>query len=206
MMDELQALGIAQAMYNAVKDEVSTSRPGNLRDAANQRLRDAFEASGGAIRSMDLVLNGETVGALTASKTEGIRVTDDDQLEAWLDEHGWIVHETCFKLSDLSEDELDELWAWARERWPEHVAESTEINEDWTSHVGHVGSDVIDADGEIIPGVEWATQCGTIRVTGCQMWPDPRKRSSKYADVSGVLGRMGLSATQALGLLGGDVS
>ena len=203
-MDELATLGIMQAIYNVVKDEVSTSRVGNVRDAANNSLREDYEASGGAIKSHDIVINGETVGSLTASKTEGIEIEDGEALHDWLEANGYIVHQSSFGLSDLDEDELDELWAWARNRWPEHVREVEEVDESWRDHVGHAGSDVIDSNGEIIQGVKWVNKCGTIRISGCKWTSDPTKRTSKYAAVGDVLGRMGLSTSQVIGLIGGE--
>lgn len=202
-MDELAALGIAQALYNAVKDEVSTARAGNVRDAANRRLREAFDATGGAVRSMDLVVNGETVGALTAGKTEGVHVTDADALQEWLDAHGYVHVRAAFDYDRMTDAERAELEAWAARRWPHLVREVEEVDGSWQDRVGHVGRDVVDADGEVVPGVEWAVECGTVRVTGCQMWPDPRKRSSKYAPVGEVLARAGIDAGQAIRMIGG---
>lgn len=202
-MDELAALGISQALYNAVKEAVSTSTPGNVRDAANRRLREAFDATGGAVRTLNLTINGETVGALSASAVEGYKTTDWDAFLAWELERGYTSECDDFDFTALSDDEYRELKEWALSRWPDKVTRTRRCEEDWRDHVGHVGEDVIDEDGEIVPGVKWSTECGTIRITGCQMWPDPRKRSSKYAPVGEVLARAGLDAGQALKMIGG---
>lgn len=203
-MDALEALPIMQAIYNVVKDEVATGKLGNTRNHAEQTLRDMFEQTGGQVDSIKLQVNGETVGALNATKKEGVTVTDQNLLGEWLQENGYIVSKTAFVMTDLDEDELTELQEWAQQRWPEHVREIQQVDESWQDHIGHVGSTVIDSNGEVVPGVEWRTTIGQVRISGCGWAADPKKRTSKYAPVGDALARAGLGFGQVMGLLEGD--
>lgn len=203
-MDALEALPIMQAIYNVVKDEVATGKLGNTRNHAEQTLRDMFEQTGGQVDSIKLQVNGETVGALNATKKEGVTVTDQHLLGEWLQDNGYIVHRHAISLSALDDEQTHELIEYAERRWPELIRDFDDVDESWQDHIGHVGSTVIDSNGEVIPGVEWRTTIGQVRISGCGWAADPKKRTSKYAPVGDALARAGLGFGQVMGLLEGD--
>lgn len=203
-MDALEALPIMQALYNVVKDEVATGKLGNTRSHAEQRLYDMFNMTDGSVKSMDLKVNGETVGALTATKKEGIVVTDSNLLRDWQRENGFIGEEEWFDWSALDDDERDRVIKFVSEMRPDLVDVREKLNHHWQDGLGHVGMTVIDGNGEVVQGVEWRTSIGQIRITGCAWAADPKKRTSKYVPVGEALGRAGLGFSQVMGLLGGD--
>lgn len=88
-MTDIERLTVAQAVYNAVGDLVSTKRPGNLRDRATAQLVGMYQQMG--VRSLDLRLNEEKVGtfSVVVSKAtperheRAIDVTDAQKALRW---------------------------------------------------------------------------------------------------------------------------
>lgn len=88
-MNDMERLAVAQAVYKAVAEQVSTRNPGGVRGRMDQRVLDMYEATGA--KSFDVRVNGEKVGTYSVSvpkskdprpRTEVV-VNDASQVVAW---------------------------------------------------------------------------------------------------------------------------
>ena len=85
----MERLAIVQALYNAVKEAVSTKSPGSLRAEVDEQVRALYEATGA--KSFDVKLDGEKVGTFsvvvtkpTEGKVEDIfNIADRGALSEW---------------------------------------------------------------------------------------------------------------------------
>ena len=88
-LDGIARLAVAQAVYKAVAEEVSTKDPDSLRGRCDARLIEAYRSQG--VKSVDLRVNGEKVGTYTVSLSKPkparrkavIEVDDLDALSAF---------------------------------------------------------------------------------------------------------------------------
>ena len=89
---DLERLAVAQAVYKAVADIVSTKNPDGMRAEADRQLMDAYAQMG--VRSMDLKVAGQKVGTYSVTLAKAVPekqaarldVTDHGELVRWLKE------------------------------------------------------------------------------------------------------------------------
>lgn len=89
-LSDTERLAVAQAVFKAMADEVSTKNPDGLRGRMDARLLDAYEATGA--KSFDLKVDGKKVGtySVVVSKARPeqvdtrVAVTDHRRLARWL--------------------------------------------------------------------------------------------------------------------------
>lgn len=66
---EVEALGVAQALYKALGSVVSTRNPDGLRGRADARLRSIYDQHG-VLGKEPIVIDGQVVGMLTAKQAK----------------------------------------------------------------------------------------------------------------------------------------
>lgn len=113
-LSEVEKLIVKQAFVNAVGDDVSTKKPGNLRDRVDEQMKNAYLTSPIAGKSFDLKLMGQKVGtySLTLSKGKPSRtevsfeINDRDEFMAWAEENGYVekVADMDAILADFEQD------------------------------------------------------------------------------------------------------
>lgn len=92
-MESIERLAIAQAVYKAVADVVSTKNPDSLRSQADRELRDMYDSMG--VKSLDLKLEGQKVGTYSVTMAKAteekhsrfLKVTDPAKVQAWAEEN-----------------------------------------------------------------------------------------------------------------------
>ena len=88
--EDLERLAVAQAIYKAVADIVSTKNPDGMRAQADAELMDAYTQMG--VKSMDLRVEGQKVGTYSVTMAKAVPekqdarldVEDHDRLVRWL--------------------------------------------------------------------------------------------------------------------------
>lgn len=96
--DDLERLVIAQAMFKAAGDVVSTKSCDNLRHEVDRAAVADYDDMG--VKSRDLRVNGQKVGTLSIRVAKGkpghsdIVVTDRDSFMAWAGENGLTEEKT----------------------------------------------------------------------------------------------------------------
>ena len=97
----IRKMALAQALFKAIKEEVGTGDPGNLRGEFDAIMAERFEkarALGVAPKSFDVEIDGEKVGTygITVDKGEPardeakLRVSDPDAFELWAGANGFL--------------------------------------------------------------------------------------------------------------------
>lgn len=101
--EDIKNLAIAQALFKAIKGEVSTGNEFNLRGRVDAIMRERFAEAkklGIAPKSFDIEIDGEKVGTYSITTTKPrpaeerieLRVTDEDELARWALENGcWMT-------------------------------------------------------------------------------------------------------------------
>ena len=87
---DMERLAVAQAVYKAVADIVSTKNPDGMRAQADAELMDAYTQMG--VKSMDLRVEGQKVGTYSVTMAKAVPekqsarldVEDHDRLVRWL--------------------------------------------------------------------------------------------------------------------------
>ena len=100
-MTDMERLAIAQGVFNAVGEMVSTKDPNNLRGRVNDKIIKAYLSTGA--RSFDLRLNGHKVGSFSvtvakAKRETKLKVIDRDAFEAWALSEGFAHEETVTRV------------------------------------------------------------------------------------------------------------
>lgn len=104
MLNDLQNLAIAQAIYKAIGGVVSTKEEGSLRREIDEIAKKDYEESG--IKSRSILINGTKVGSLTvreSADTRGkvLRVCDRDSFTKWCEKsHENVSYEFAITTDD----------------------------------------------------------------------------------------------------------
>lgn len=119
MMNEMQKLAVAQALYKVVGAAVSTKDPDSLRGRMDAEAERAYRFDG--VKSRDIIINGEKVGTYAAKVARAVdyqpaeyeeraAVENVEQLDHWL--HALKLDERSMLLDYIGErgDDFAQWW------------------------------------------------------------------------------------------------
>ena len=85
--EDLERLAVAQAVYKAVADIVSTRNPDGMRAEADRQLMAAYGQMG--VKSIDLRIAGQKVGTYSVTMAKAVPEKQDARLD--VEDHGKLV-------------------------------------------------------------------------------------------------------------------
>lgn len=156
-----EKLTIAQALYKAIADVVSTKNPDSLRSEMDVEMLKAYELDG--IKSRDLRINGEKVGTYTVrvkkafSKDRPV-LTDISAFKAWLDDNhqyaiAYSLSQPDFVSWVIAQGELPDGYELERVEFPE-AATGTTLKVDVQKVAQAMGNELPNAVAGLIGGAE----------------------------------------------------
>lgn len=128
-MNDIERLTVAQAVYKAVADMVSTKNPDSLRSRADADMLGNYERMG--MKSVDLRINGEKVGTYSVkvskptTSTTRTRLVVDDSEEAYR----WAVRSATDEFEDWCIANIDRFCQYALDEFGE-VADGAHVETD----------------------------------------------------------------------------
>ena len=148
-MNDIERLTVAQAVYKAVADMVSTKDPDSLRSRADADMLANYERMG--MKSVDLRINGEKVGTYSVKVSKPTTSTTRTRLVV---------------------DDSEEAYRWA-------VRSATDEFEDWCiANIDRFCQYALDEFGEVADGAHVVTEetdAQPERATGTVLKVDPPK-------------------------------
>lgn len=149
MMNDIERLAVAQAVYKAVADMVSTKNPDSLRSRADADMLGNYERMG--MKSVDLRVNGEKVGTYSVKVSKPTPATNRTRLVV---------------------DDSEEAYRWA-------VRSATDEFEDWCiANIDRFCEYALSEFGEVADGAHVVTEetaAQPERATGTVLKVDPPK-------------------------------
>lgn len=154
-----EKLTIAQALYKAIADVVSTKNPDSLRSELNAEMIKAYELDG--IKSRDMRVNGKKVGTYSVrvkkafSKDKPV-LTDISAFKAWLDDNSdyavaYALSQPDFVSWVIAQGELPDGYEIERVEFPE-MATGTTLEVDVQKVADAMGNDLPNAVAGLIGG------------------------------------------------------
>lgn len=153
--DAFERLAVAQGLYKAVAQAVSTKSDHNVRAEADDALADLLTTIG--TDRVTLCVRGHDVGTLRvryAKASDGAEVTDEGVLEAWLADNG----ERTYDLHPewLTPNQLERVAGLMRDVNPSSVVPRSVMPNDMERGLREgPGGCVLTAEGEVVPGMRW---------------------------------------------------
>ena len=156
-----EKLTIAQALYKAIADVVSTKNPDSLRSELDAEMLKAYELDG--IKSRDMRVNGQKVGTYTVrvkkafSKDKPV-LTDISAFTSWLMDNkeyaiDYALSQPEFAAWVISHGELPDGYELERVEFPE-MATGTTLKVDVQKVADAMGNELPNAVAGLIGGVE----------------------------------------------------
>lgn len=156
-----EKLTIAQALYKAIADVVSTKNPDSLRSELDAEMLKAYELDG--IKSRDMRVNGQKVGTYSVrvkkafSKNRPV-LTDISAFKAWLDDNtdyaiAYALSQPDFAAWVIAQGELPDGYELERVEFPE-AATGTTLKVDVQKVADAMGNELPNAVAGLIGGVE----------------------------------------------------
>lgn len=157
----IEKLTVAQALYKAVADVVSTKNPDSLRSELDAEMLHSYDLDG--IKSRDLRINGEKVGTYTVrvkkafSKDRPV-LTDIDAFIKWLNENqdyalDYAQSQPDFVAWVVMQGELPDGYELHRDEFPE-AATGTTLKVDVQKVADAMGNELPSAVAGLLGGVE----------------------------------------------------
>ena len=160
-LTSIEKLTIAQALYKAIADEVSTKNPHSLRSEIDAEILDAYNTDG--IKSRDLRINGEKVGTYTVRVKKAFTkdrpvLTDISAFNTWLNENieyalGYALSQPDFVDWVVKQGELPDGYELDRVEFPE-AATGTTLKVDVQKVADAMGNELPSAVAGLLGGAQ----------------------------------------------------
>lgn len=153
--DAFERLAVAQGVYKAVAQAVSTKSDHNVRAEADDALADLLTTTG--TDRVKLRVRGHDVGTLSvryAKANHEPQVDDPEANAAWLAENG----EDTYELHPewLTKNQLERVARVMRDVNPASVVIRRVIRPEVREGLAEgPNGEVVTADGEVVPGMSW---------------------------------------------------
>lgn len=152
-LDALGRLAVAQAFYQSMGAAVKTGDPSSLRGRVDAEALAEYAERG--TRSRDVLVGGVKVGTYSVSEGKPrVRVVDGEAFRGWAVESGLMVHRVHVDWSLLTDEQADAVARLAESIAPGCAHVWDEPDTEWTRYVKVVDGACVDADGQVVPGVE----------------------------------------------------
>lgn len=159
-LDALGRLAVAQALYQAVGKAVATKDPSSLRGRMDADAMEEYVLRG--VRTRDVIVAGEKVGTYSVSVGNGKpRVVDEEAFEGWARESGFLSDVRLVDWDRLTADQRDAVVRFAESIAPGCAVDVPMLDAGWSDAVERAGAYAVDSDGQVVPGVEWASRMST---------------------------------------------